>query len=42
MSAAGELTLEELSQYFSFPISEAAKQIGVCATVLKKICRKFV
>jgi hypothetical protein len=31
---------EKLSQYFHLPIMEAAKQLGVCATVLKKICRK--
>lgn len=33
------LTLEELSQYFHLPINEAAEQLGICATVLKKICR---
>ena len=33
-------TLDELSQYFHLPINEVAKELGVCATVLKKICRK--
>lgn len=33
------LSLEELSQYFHLPINEAAEQLGICATVLKKICR---
>jgi len=32
-------TLKELSKYFHLPINEAAAQLGVCATVLKKICR---
>lgn len=40
MSNAHELSLDELAQYFHLPIAEAAKEIGVCATVLKKICRK--
>lgn len=39
-NVAYELQLEELSKYFHLPIAEAAKEIGVCATVLKKICRK--
>jgi hypothetical protein len=33
-------TREELAKYFHLPIAEAAKELGVCATVLKKICRK--
>jgi len=37
-----ELNLETLSAFFHLPISEAAKEIGVCTTVLKKICRKYV
>eukprot|EP01120_Amphizonella_sp_Union-15-10_P015572 TRINITY_DN8043_c0_g1_i1.p1 TRINITY_DN8043_c0_g1~~TRINITY_DN8043_c0_g1_i1.p1 ORF type:complete len:227 (-),score=37.46 TRINITY_DN8043_c0_g1_i1:29-709(-) len=31
---------EDLSKYFHLPINVAAREIGVCATVLKKICRK--
>ena len=33
------LTLEQLSAYFHLPINEAAMQLGVCPTVLKKMCR---
>ena len=33
-------TLSELSYYFQYPINEAAEKLGICATVLKKICRK--
>lgn len=29
-----------VQQHFDLPINVAAKQLGVCATVLKKICRK--
>lgn len=39
-SAAHKLTTNELAQYFHLPISKAAKEVGVCATVLKKICRR--
>merc|ERR1719355_266886 len=35
-----EMNLQELAQYFHLPINDAASAIGVCATVLKKICRK--
>jgi len=35
-----DLSLEDLSQYFHLPINDVAKKLGVCATVLKKICRK--
>jgi type II secretory pathway pseudopilin PulG len=35
-----DLNLEELATFFHLPIALAAKEIGVCATVLKKICRK--
>ncbi len=34
------ITFEELSQYFHLPINEVSKELGVCATVLKKICRR--
>ncbi|XP_049851263.1 uncharacterized protein LOC126325822 [Schistocerca gregaria] len=34
------INLETLSEYFHLPITEVARKIGVCATVLKKICRK--
>jgi hypothetical protein len=31
---------EELAEYFHLPITQVSKELGVCATVLKKICRK--
>lgn len=35
------ITREELARQFHLPISEAAKNVGVCATVLKKVCRSY-
>jgi len=35
-----DYTREDLAKYFHLPINGAAREIGVCATVLKKICRK--
>ncbi len=32
--------MELLQQYFHLPIVEASKQLGICSTSLKKICRK--
>jgi len=29
-----------LAKYFHLPINQVAKELGVCATILKKICRK--
>eukprot|EP01096_Ripella_sp_DP13-Kostka_P001023 TRINITY_DN11224_c0_g1_i1.p1 TRINITY_DN11224_c0_g1~~TRINITY_DN11224_c0_g1_i1.p1 ORF type:complete len:362 (+),score=175.34 TRINITY_DN11224_c0_g1_i1:132-1088(+) len=37
----GDLTLDDLAPYFHLPINEASKKLGICATVLKKICRKI-
>ena len=37
---AKSMTIESLRPYFYFPINIAAKEIGTCATALKKICRK--
>ena len=34
------LTFDVLRQYFHLPISAVGKELGVCATMLKKICRK--
>jgi len=31
---------KELSQYFHLPINQVSQELGICATVLKKICRK--
>lgn len=35
-----DLTLEDISKYFHLPINEVSVELGVCATVLKKICRR--
>jgi len=39
--AAKSITLEELRTYFNKPIEEAARTIGICSTLLKKICRRY-
>lgn len=38
-SSSKKLSLEEISKYFSLPIAEAASKLGVCTSVLKRICR---
>jgi hypothetical protein len=38
--SAPRFDLETLSKYFHLPINDVARELGVCATVLKKICRK--
>jgi len=35
------IPFETLAAHFHVPITEASKNLGVCATVLKKICRKY-
>lgn len=35
------LSLEELSPYFHLPINDAATELGICSTALKKICRSI-
>ncbi|KAJ8763028.1 hypothetical protein K2173_023233 [Erythroxylum novogranatense] len=37
---AQTLTLDVISEYFSLPLSDAANYLGVCVSVLKKICRE--
>jgi len=34
------ISFDELSKYFHLPINQVAKELGVCATILKKICRR--
>ncbi|XP_020082170.1 protein RKD5-like isoform X2 [Ananas comosus] len=34
-----KLSLDEISKLFSLPIAEAASILGVCTSVLKRICR---
>ncbi|KAG0455490.1 hypothetical protein HPP92_024507 [Vanilla planifolia] len=36
----GKLHIKDLADYFHLPISEAAKELRICSTALKKICRK--
>jgi hypothetical protein len=35
-----EIGFQELAQYFHLPIHVVSKELGICATVLKKICRR--
>ena len=34
-----ELSFEKISSYFHLPINEASRELKVCATILKKVCR---
>jgi hypothetical protein len=34
-------TIDELRRYFHLPLVEVAKQLGICTTLLKKVCRKL-
>lgn len=36
---ADSLTFEKISSYFHLPINEASRELKVCATILKKVCR---
>ncbi|KAJ1482538.1 RWP-RK domain-containing protein, partial [Baffinella frigidus] len=36
-----ELKLEELSKYFHLPEKAVAKELGICLTSLKKLCRSY-
>lgn len=35
------ITLADLCARFDMPLAEAAADLGICATILKKVCRKF-
>jgi len=35
------LTRELIESYFSMPLSAASKDLGLCATAIKKVCRKM-
>ncbi|XP_073053934.1 uncharacterized protein [Primulina eburnea] len=37
---AGKLKLRDLAEYFHLPISAASKEMNICASAIKKICRK--
>uniref|UniRef100_A0A7S0N8A0 RWP-RK domain-containing protein n=1 Tax=Pyramimonas obovata TaxID=1411642 RepID=A0A7S0N8A0_9CHLO len=36
----GETDIQRVAQFFHLPINDAAKELGMCLTVLKKICRR--
>ena len=35
-----DIEIERVAPYFHLPMSAAAKRLGICSTVLKKICRR--
>ncbi|KAJ6833788.1 uncharacterized protein M6B38_338825 [Iris pallida] len=39
-SNGGRLSLDDISTYFNLPIAEASSILGVCTSVLKRICRE--
>merc|ERR1712137_360234 len=40
VSNSAHIDYAVLQQHFHLPISQVAKELGVCATVLKKLCRQ--
>ncbi|KAG5191398.1 RWP-RK domain-containing protein, partial [Tribonema minus] len=38
---ASSLTLADLERYYSHPLAEASRELGLSATMLKKVCRSF-
>mmetsp|Transcript_47535 Transcript_47535/g.97176 ORF Transcript_47535/g.97176 Transcript_47535/m.97176 type:complete len:603 (+) Transcript_47535:387-2195(+) len=41
MPTTKDFKLEELSQYFHLPEKAVAKELGICLTSLKKLCRSY-
>jgi hypothetical protein len=41
MPTTKEFKLEELSKYFHMPEKAVAKELGICLTSLKKLCRSY-
>jgi len=39
-ATANALSLSVLAQYFHLPIKDVAKELGICMTILKRICRR--
>ncbi|XVE86250.1 hypothetical protein DITRI_Ditri18aG0020400 [Diplodiscus trichospermus] len=39
-NSAQSLTFDDIADFFSLPLYDAASTLGVCASVLKKICRE--
>ena len=35
-----DISYKELKEYFHLPINEVSEKLGICATVLKKVCRR--
>jgi hypothetical protein len=33
--------MDDLRRYFHLPIVEVARQLGICTTLLKKVCRRM-
>jgi len=40
MPPSKNISFDELSKFFHLPINQVAKELNVCATILKKICRR--
>lgn len=36
-----DISMDKLVSVFHLPIAEASEQLGCCATVLKRICRRY-
>eukprot|EP00281_Chroomonas_sp_CCMP1168_P026847 CAMPEP_0206254010 /NCGR_PEP_ID=MMETSP0047_2-20121206/23466_1 /ASSEMBLY_ACC=CAM_ASM_000192 /TAXON_ID=195065 /ORGANISM="Chroomonas mesostigmatica_cf, Strain CCMP1168" /LENGTH=41 /DNA_ID= /DNA_START= /DNA_END= /DNA_ORIENTATION= len=41
MPMTKDFTLEDLSKYFAMPEKAVAKELGICLTSLKKLCRSY-
>mmetsp|Transcript_2001 Transcript_2001/g.3662 ORF Transcript_2001/g.3662 Transcript_2001/m.3662 type:complete len:98 (-) Transcript_2001:5-298(-) len=41
MPTTKDFKLEELSKYFHLPEKAVAKELGICLTSLKKLCRSY-
>jgi hypothetical protein len=40
LSSAQTMDFDQLSSFFHLPINDASKELGICTTLLKKICRR--
>lgn len=40
LASAQSMDFEQLSSFFHLPINDASKELGICTTLLKKICRR--
>ncbi|KAF2075265.1 hypothetical protein CYY_003441 [Polysphondylium violaceum] len=40
MPQTATIGFDQLSKFFHLPINDVAKELGICATMLKKICRR--